>query len=116
MKIRAGYDIAFQCPQAIPMVLMLTVHPSRQGDLLSDHSLRFSPRVDARDYLDSFGNVCTRLVAPGGLLQVRNEFLIEDSGLPDEVKPSARQWDRRLDPMDRLRDWPPLRANRALLW
>ena len=75
------------------MVLMLTVHPSRQGDLLSDHSLRFSPRVDARTYLDGFGNACTRLVAPAGVLEVRNEFLIEDSGLPDEVAPSARQWD-----------------------
>jgi transglutaminase-like putative cysteine protease len=103
VKIRAGYDIAFQCPQAIPMVLMLTVHPSRQGDLLIGHSLRFSPGVDARDYLDSFGNVCTRLVAPGGLLEVRNEFLIEDSGLPDEVMPSARQWDINALPNDALR-------------
>jgi transglutaminase-like putative cysteine protease len=102
VKIRAGYDIAFQCPQAIPMVLMLTVHPSRQGDLLSDHSLRFSPGVDVRDYLDSFGNVCTRLVAPAGLLEVRNEFLIEDSGLPDEVMPSARQWDINALPNDAM--------------
>jgi len=84
------------------MVLMLTVHPSRQGDLLSDHSLRFSPGVDVRDYLDSFGNVCTRLVAPAGLLEVRNEFLIEDSGLPDEVMPSARQWDINALPNDAM--------------
>jgi hypothetical protein len=27
LKIRAGYDIAFQCPYAVPMVLMLTTHP-----------------------------------------------------------------------------------------
>ena len=27
VKIRAGYDIAFQCPYAVPMVLMLTTHP-----------------------------------------------------------------------------------------
>ena len=30
MKIRAGYDIAFQCPHAVPMVFMLTTHPSRE--------------------------------------------------------------------------------------
>jgi transglutaminase-like putative cysteine protease len=102
VKIRAGYDIAFQCPQAIPMVLMLTVHPSRQGDLLSDHALRFSPGVNSRDYLDNFGNICTRLVAPTGLLEVRNEFLIEDSGLPDEIVPSAWQWDIDALPDDAL--------------
>jgi transglutaminase-like putative cysteine protease len=102
VKIRAGYDIAFQCPQATPMVLMLTVHPSRQGDLLSDHALRFSPGVNSRDYLDNFGNICTRLVAPAGLLEVRNEFLVEDSGLPDEVVPSARQWDIDALPDDAL--------------
>ena len=87
MKIRAGYDIAFQCPYAVPMVLMLTTHPSRDGDILSDQSMQFSPAVDARDYFDSYGNICTRLVAPPGLLEVRSEFVVEDSGLPDEVCP-----------------------------
>jgi hypothetical protein len=37
--IRAGYDIAFHCQQETPMVLMLSVHPSRQGDLLSEHRI-----------------------------------------------------------------------------
>ena len=93
MKIRAGYDIAFQCPYAVPMVLMLTTHPSRDGDILSDQSMHFSPGVDARDYFDPYGNICTRLVAPPGLLEVRSEFIVEDSGLPDEVCPTAKQWD-----------------------
>jgi transglutaminase-like putative cysteine protease len=89
--IRAGYDIAFHCQQETPMVLMLSVHPSRQGDLLSEHRIQLSNGLASRDYLDSFGNVCTRLVAPPGLLEVRNDFLIRDSGLPDEVAPQARQ-------------------------
>ena len=63
MKIRAGYDIAFQCPYAIPMVLMLTTHPSRDGDILSDQSIQFSPAVDARDYFDPYGNMVARLHA-----------------------------------------------------
>ena len=91
MIIRAGYDIAFHCQQETPMVLMLSVHPSRQGDLLSEHRIGLSNGIASRDYRDSFGNVCTRLVAPPGLLEVRNDFLIQDSGLPDEVAPSARQ-------------------------
>ena len=91
MIIRAGYDIAFHCQQETPMVLMLSVHPSRQGDLLSEHRIILSDGIASRDYVDAFGNICTRLVAPPGLLEVRNEFLIRDSGLPDEVAPHARQ-------------------------
>ena len=91
MIIRAGYDIAFHCRQETPMVLMLSVHPARQGDLLSEHCIHLSNGVGSRDYRDSFGNVCTRLVAPTGQIEVRNDFLIQDSGLPDEVAPEARQ-------------------------
>lgn len=55
--------------------------------------MRFSPGVDARDFFDPFGNICTRLVAPPGLLEVRCEFDVDDTGLPDEVCPAAQQWD-----------------------
>jgi transglutaminase-like putative cysteine protease len=102
VRIRAGYDIAFQCPQAVPMILMLSVHPSRQSDLLSDHVIRFSSGVKSRDYRDAFGNVCTRLVAPAGLLEIHNEFSIQDTGLPDEELPSAQQWEIETLPDDVL--------------
>jgi transglutaminase-like putative cysteine protease len=59
------------------MVLMLSVHPSRQGDL-SEHRIELSDGLASRDYIDTLGNVCTRPVAPSGLLEVRNEFLIRD--------------------------------------
>jgi transglutaminase-like putative cysteine protease len=93
VRIRAGYDIAFRCSNAVPIVLMLTTHPSRDGDILSDQSMQFSPAVDARDYFDHYGNICTRLVAAPGLLEVRSDFVVDDSGLPDEVCPSAQQLD-----------------------
>jgi transglutaminase-like putative cysteine protease len=91
MKIEAGYNIAFNCPQQVAMVLMLSVHPSRQRDLIGEHRIRFSPNVASRDYLDGFGNICTRLVAPAGLIEIRNRFTILDSGQPDELAPEAQQ-------------------------
>jgi transglutaminase-like putative cysteine protease len=91
VEIRAGYDIAFQCFQETAMVLMLSIEPARVKDLLSEHRIRISPDVCSRDYRDMFGNTCTRIVAPPGLIEIRNEFLIFDSGLPDEVAPDARQ-------------------------
>ena len=74
------------------MLLTLSIHPSRQQDLLTDHKIRFSPSVQARHFRDAFGNVSTRLVAPPGLLEIRNEFIITDSGLPDATNPRAEQW------------------------
>jgi transglutaminase-like putative cysteine protease len=55
--------------------------------------------VNARDYFDKFGNICTRLVVPPGLIEIRNEFMIRDSGLADEVAPDAVQI-----PLDELPD------------
>jgi transglutaminase-like putative cysteine protease len=91
VQIRAGYDIAFQCFQETPMVLMLSIEPARSRDLLSEHKIRFSPNVASHDYADMFGNTCTRIVAPPGRIEIRNDFLIADSGLPDAVALEARQ-------------------------
>jgi transglutaminase-like putative cysteine protease len=91
MRIRAGYDIAFTMTQPTPMVLMLTVHPSRAKDLMAEHKLLTAPKVPLRDYRDMFGNVCTRVMAPPGLLEFKADFEIDDSGKPDEVVPNARQ-------------------------
>lgn len=93
MKIRAGYKIAFQCYQDVPMVLLLSVHPSREKDLLSEHRVQLSPPIMASHGEDPFGNIWTRFVAPTGRLEIRNDFVIQDSGLPDEVAPYARQCD-----------------------
>jgi transglutaminase-like putative cysteine protease len=91
MQIRAGYEIVYECPQPTPMILMLTVHPSRQPDLISPNHLTFDPSLAAHDYLDSFGNACTRIVAPAGRVVISTDFLIRDSGAPDESAPGAPQ-------------------------
>lgn len=84
------------------MLLMLTVHPSRRSDLLSDDKLEFSPKVRARDFQDAFGNICTRLVAPADLLEIRSDFVVTDSGRPDLVVPDAKQWPVEALPDDAL--------------
>jgi hypothetical protein len=91
MRIRAGYDIAFTVTQPTPMILMLTVHPSRAKDLLTEENLVTTPRMPLRHYRDAFDNVCTRIIAPSGLVEFKAVFEISDSGNPDEVVPAARQ-------------------------
>lgn len=93
MKIRAGFNIAYQCPQPTQMLLVLDVHPSRRPDLLSEAIIRFDPPVEARGYIDSFGNACTRITAPAGVIQMSSEFLVHDSGRPDVVAWDAVQHD-----------------------
>ncbi len=66
MKIRLGYDIAFETPREVAMVAMLHVHPSRIPDLLEPDALETNAGVHRDEYVDSFGNRCTRLVAPAG--------------------------------------------------
>ena len=91
MRIRAGYEIAYDCPQPTPMLLALSVHPSRLQDLEGQHRISFEPPIEAQDYHDGFGNICTRIVAPEGLLTITTDFTIKDTGLPDVVVPDARQ-------------------------
>jgi len=91
MRIRIGYTIAYECPQDTAMVLTLSVHPSRAADLVATQPIAFDPPIRSRDYIDRFGNVCTRIVAPAGLLTIANEQIIADPGLPDPVVAEAEQ-------------------------
>jgi transglutaminase-like putative cysteine protease len=91
MLIRLGYDIQFDIPEPAPMVAMVHVHPSRIADLRAPDELRITPTAPIDQYHDSFGNICSRFVAPAGQLRLYNSTLIEDSGQHDVVNPGARQ-------------------------
>jgi transglutaminase-like putative cysteine protease len=93
MRIRCGYRIAYECAQPVPMLLALSVHPSREADLLTRPVIKFDPPVEARHYTDDFGNVCHRILAPAGRVEMSTGFDIADSGLPDPVVPEAGQFE-----------------------
>lgn len=91
MKIHAGFKLGYQCPQPTPMMLVLNIHPSRRTDLLTDQVLTFNVQVNARSYVDGFGNACSRILAPPGLLEITTDFVIYDSGQPDPTPADAHQ-------------------------
>lgn len=91
MKIRIGFDLIYDCPQPTPMILTLTVHASRVADLITPDLLVTEPAVPVTAYRDTFGNWCSRLLAPKGTLRLSTDALVHDSGLPDIVVPNARQ-------------------------
>jgi transglutaminase-like putative cysteine protease len=89
MLIRAGYEIAYDCPTPTPMTLLLSVRPERASDLVTTQALKATTAV--RPFRDLYGNVAHRLLAPAGETTFRADFVIEDSGLADPVVLEAAQ-------------------------
>ena len=91
MRIHTGFEIAYDCPAPVPMLLTLSVHSSRRGDLETPDWLRTDPVVDVRQYIDGFGNIVSRVLAPAGRFVLSSDFIVRDSGEPDEYAPDAVQ-------------------------
>jgi transglutaminase-like putative cysteine protease len=112
MLIRSTFDIQFHLPSSAAVVALLHLHPSLEKQLRSDDELLVEylgtssvadqePRVaiSPRDYTDSFGNICSRFVAPMGHLRLSGTNLIESDDRPEKSYPDAE-----LAPID---DLPP---------
>ena len=91
MLIRLGYDIGFNVPAPVTIVAMLHVHPSRVPDLLEPDELKLEPAVPISGYIDTFGNRCSRFVAPAGHIRLTGSTLIEDSGMEDPTPLDAME-------------------------
>ncbi|QXQ07625.1 transglutaminase family protein [Sphingosinicellaceae bacterium] len=91
MLIRAGFTIAFSAEQQVPMLANLSVHASRNRDLRTAQRIMTTPDVPLYDYVDRFGNVCTRLTMPAGGIAINCGFVIEDPFEADLVAPGATQ-------------------------
>lgn len=91
MRIQSGFEIAYECAAPTPMMLMVSVHSSRRGDLETPDWLRTDPALNVRQYFDGYGNLCSRILAPKGLLRLSADFIIRDDGLIDPYTPDAAQ-------------------------
>ena len=91
MLIRIGYELVYRFPQDTAMILMLNTHFSRASDIVVPDVLRTDPEIPIRPYRDSFGNWCSRILAPAGSLRLHSEGIVRDSGLPDVVIKDAEQ-------------------------
>ena len=96
MHIRYGYRIEVVCDHPTPLVTMLDVHPSRRGDITEPDKLKATALCDgaliedSTFYLDDFGNICRRLVAPAGGILIEDTGVLYDSGFPDECDHDAQ--------------------------
>ena len=99
MRIRAGFEITYECTAPMSVVVTLNVHPDRRADLETPDVLKVSRDTRVRQYNDVFGNICSRVVLLPGPTTFSSDFIIRDSGKPDAVLPDAE-----LTPVEDLPD------------
>ena len=91
MHLRVGYELVYECPQPTPMVVNLHIHYSRASDIVKPDHLLLNPSVPVTFYRDSFGNWCSRILAPAGKLRLTSDAVVSDSGDLDPASLSRGQ-------------------------
>jgi transglutaminase-like putative cysteine protease len=102
MLIQSEFDIQFHFAHSTAMVAMLHLHPSlerfvRKGNVLVVEHLEpgtapgFGQLIGTTEYRDTFGNRCSRLLAPQGLLRLSGVSTIDVDGSPEPANPEAMQ-------------------------
>lgn len=99
MLIRSEFDIQFQHAHPTPTVALLHLHPSveaavRSGNVLAVEHMQDSgsaQAVPSTEYRDSFGNRCTRFLAPVGQLRLSYTSLVEMDAIADPICVQAQQ-------------------------
>ena len=100
MQIKSEYDIQFHLRQATPMVALLHVYPSVEPLLVSNDRLKvehIGPDIEAarelpiEEYLDGFGNRCSRFVAPPGAIRLSGGNIVNVTDQPELQGFGAKQ-------------------------
>jgi transglutaminase-like putative cysteine protease len=94
MLIKSEFDIQFHLLQPTAMVAMLHVHPSVEPALQSNDRLKVehvgpialgesAVELPVEEYLDSFGNRCSRFVAPAGAIRLSGNHIVRSGDSPE---------------------------------
>lgn len=81
MWLHASCQIQLGVPVATPLILMLTPQSGGQ-QRVANHRQEFSPPLAIREFIDSFGNLCQRLIAPAGNFSISSSVDVQTA---DEV-------------------------------
>ena len=74
MKLNVGCEITVRTPAPCPIVARPR---SGLAQWLSSETYIFDPWVPTTEYVDSYGNLCQRLIVPGGDMRIRVEAVVE---------------------------------------
>jgi transglutaminase-like putative cysteine protease len=91
MLIRYGFHIDLDFAQPSTVVIAMDVHPDRRLDVIAETAYPLLSPEQLHSFYDLHANLCRRIDTQGGMLSLRCEGVIRDSGLHDPVLPSLRQ-------------------------
>ncbi len=94
ISIQSEYDIQFHLLAPTPMVAMLHVHPSVDAQLVTPdvlkvehaavgHDFQNSTLLAVEEFLDGFGNRCSRFVAPAGSIRLSGGNVLRVDDQPE---------------------------------
>lgn len=95
MILQSEFDIRFQLPFPVAVIALLHVHPSIHWRLAGPDRLSVEHRAPGggdnepfaqlavEDYIDSFGNQCSRFLAPAGDLHLTGSSTLNGADEPD---------------------------------
>ena len=70
---------------------MLHIHFTRVSDIIVPDHLSTRPSIPVTAYRDTFGNRCSRILAPKGEIRISADAFVNDAGAPDVIAASAQQ-------------------------
>src|SRR6185369_17507004 len=73
------------------MILLVNMHFSRAADIVVPDRLTTDPVIPVTAYRDSFGNWCSRLIAPVGRLRLQANGVVREAGQLEQAVPGAVQ-------------------------
>jgi transglutaminase-like putative cysteine protease len=91
MHIRFGYELLYSTSVPTHMILMLHTALGRGQQYVVADKMQVSRTVPMKVFTDGFGNTCTRLELPSGPTRITSNALIEDSGVPEPIAPTAQE-------------------------
>lgn len=76
MRLKAGCEMVLRASVPVPLIAMLR---PRSGDAqwIASERYELDPHVKAIEYVDGFGNLCQRMIAPATRFRIRTEALVE---------------------------------------
>jgi transglutaminase-like putative cysteine protease len=76
MRLRAGCEIKMSAAEPVPLVAMLRPR-SGEAQWVTSEKYELEPFTQVIEYVDVFGNLCQRMIAPAPHFTIRTEAVVE---------------------------------------
>jgi transglutaminase-like putative cysteine protease len=80
MRLHASCEMNLKTKQPTPLIAMLRPR-SGDGQWIAGEAYQLEPFTAVREYVDGFGNLCQRLVAPAGKFKIRVDARVETADM-----------------------------------